>query len=67
MSRYLVSKLVCISQREPEKLRERKEAEKLRLAKIAVVKETTNELLDNRLAVSSCKQIQEKIVENYDI
>ena len=67
MSRYLVSKLVFLSQREPEKLRERKEAEKLRLAKIAVVKEATNELLDKRLAVASCKQIQEKIVEDYDI
>jgi len=67
VSRYLVSKLVCLAQREPEKLRERKEAEKARFCKIALIKDTTNNLLDRSVAVTSCKQIQEKVAEDYSI
>ena len=67
MSRYLVSKLVCLAQREPEKLRERKEAEKARFCKIALIKDTTNKLLNRNVAVTSCKQIQQKVAEDYEI
>ena len=46
VSRYLVSKLVCQARREPEKLRERKDAEKDRLLRIKFIKKTAGELLD---------------------
>jgi len=56
-----------MAQREPEKLRERKEAEKARICKIAIIKTATNNLLDRSVAVTSCKQIQEKVAEDYSI
>jgi len=65
VSRYLVSKLVCLAQREPEKLRQRKEAEKDRLRKIEAIKESTNKLLDRNVAVVSCKQIQQQVFDDH--
>ena len=58
---------MCQAQKEPEKLRERKQREKERILRIEVVKEATNELLDNGSAVASCKQVQEKVVDDYDM
>ena len=55
---------MCTAQREPEKLRERKQKEKLREAKIQVIKDTTNSMLDAGVFISNAKLVQDKVVDN---
>ena len=67
VSKHLVSKLVCMAQKEPEKLRERKQREKERQAKINVVKVAANQLLKKDGLISSSRLLQEKIADDFKV
>ena len=67
VSKYLVSKLVCMAQREPEKLRERKQKEKDREQKINIVKVAANQMLKRDSLIPNSKQLQEKVADDFKV
>ena len=54
-----------MSQREPEKLRERKSREKERELKIQVVKSAANQLLEKDALIPNSRLLQEKISDDF--
>ena len=57
----LVSKLVCQARKQPEKQRQRKQREKAVEEKGSMITAVADRLLDARVPVTSCDQIQRQV------